>query len=392
MRVLYVASDQRLPGATGGSVHVHEVSRALARRGHDVHAVVHENAGPDMAPSTRTTDATYTVQRIRWFPDLPYFRMRALPRVRALVDGLRPDVVIERYYNFGGEGVRAAVAANLPSLLEVNSPVVDHAGSWKALLDALAIARPMKRYRERLCRDASALIAPTAAIVPQFARSKTTEVTWGANTDEFLPEKRDEALRASWGATPDTCVVLFSGSHRPWHGVHVLEAAARELKRRPDILFVFAGGDERERAQGFHGIRLGKVPYADMPRVTASADLSAAPYDRSKLPSLALGFYWSPLKIFEALASGVPVLTLDIEPLNRIVRGGKEGRFFRENDPADLARVIEGMAATPAERLAMGRHARERAPLYSWDAHAAQIEGVLRAIVDGRAFAAGGAP
>ena len=33
MRIVYVASDQRVPGSTGGSVHVLEVARGLAGRG-----------------------------------------------------------------------------------------------------------------------------------------------------------------------------------------------------------------------------------------------------------------------------------------------------------------------------------------------------------------------
>ena len=39
---------------------------------------------------------------------------------------LRPDVVMERYYNFGGEGVLAAAAAGANAVLEVNAPVIDH--------------------------------------------------------------------------------------------------------------------------------------------------------------------------------------------------------------------------------------------------------------------------
>ena len=45
MRILYVASDQVVPGRTGGSVHVLEVARGLAARGHEVHAVVQQTAG-----------------------------------------------------------------------------------------------------------------------------------------------------------------------------------------------------------------------------------------------------------------------------------------------------------------------------------------------------------
>lgn len=371
MRILYVASDQTLPGETGGSVHVHEVSCELAKRGHEVHAVVQDRGARDAAANG------YSIHRIRWWPPHRFFRFRARPQIEALIDRLAPDVLMERYYNFGGEGILAAEAARIPSLLEVNSPVVDHRGSLKAALDTLLITRPMRAYRERLVRSAAALISPIKEIVPEFAREKTHDVTWGANVEAFQPARRSESLRQSWGAKPETCVVLFSGSHRPWHGVETLLAAARRLKDRSDLLFVLAGGDHSGLATDFHGRFLGRVPYRDMPEVTASADISVAPYDRSKLRSLELGFFWSPLKIFEALSSGVPVITLDIPPLNDIVRGGREGIFFKENDPGDLARVISSLADDRPRREAMGIRARERAPRFSWAAHAAQIESIL---------------
>ena len=371
MRILYVASDQSLPGATGGSVHVHEVSRELGKRGHEIHAVVEDRGEGD------AEGEGYFIHRIRWTPPHRFFRFRARPAVAALIHELKPDALMERYYNFGGEGILAAAAAGVSSLLEVNSPVVDHGGSLKAALDALLLVRPMRAYRERQVRAATALISPILEIVPEFARAKTHKVTWGANVEAFHPDRRSEARRAGWGASAETCVVLFSGSHRPWHGVRTLLAAARRLKDRSDIVFILAGGDEAGPAPDFRGHFLGKVPYKDMPEVTASADISVAPYDRSALRSLELGFFWSPLKIFEALASGVPTITLDLDPLRDIVRADQEGVFFEENNPEDLARAITALADDRGRRQAMGRKARERAPRYSWAAHAAQIESIL---------------
>ncbi|MEO8500447.1 MAG: glycosyltransferase family 4 protein [Vicinamibacteria bacterium] len=374
MRILYIASDQRLPGETGGSVHVHEVSRELAKRGHDVHAVVQDHGEGD------SKGDGYSIDRIRFWPPHRFFRFRARPQIAALIDQLKPNVLMERYYNFGGEGILAAQAAGVPSLLEVNSPVVDHRGSMKALLDAALVIRPMRAYRERLVRTASAIISPILEIVPASARPKTHKVTWGANVEAFHPDRRSEARRQSFGATPDTCVVLFSGSHRPWHGVETLLAAARRLKERSDIVFIFAGGDYAGEAVDFRGRFLGTVPYKDMPEITASADLSVAPYDRSRLKSLELGFFWSPLKIFEAMASGVPTVTIDIDPLREIVRADQEGVFFKENDPAALARVIGALADDQPRRFEMGGRARARAPLFSWAAHAEQVESILQSL------------
>ena len=70
-----MASDQVVPGATGGSVHVLEVARGLAARGHQVHAVVRRQSGSD-APDVREGVQLHGVD---WFPPHRMFRFRARP-------------------------------------------------------------------------------------------------------------------------------------------------------------------------------------------------------------------------------------------------------------------------------------------------------------------------
>lgn len=371
-----MACDQVVPGRTGGSVHVLEVARGLAARGHELHVAVNARSGtPPAVPGVAW-------HRVSWTPPSRFFRFRAEPAVAALLRETRAQAVMERYYNFGGEGVAAAAATGVPSLLEVNSPVVDHPGSWKARLDALALVRPLRRRRERMCRQAAALIAPLPEIVPAFARAKTTTVTWGADVDAFHPGRRSEALRAAWGVPAGAVVVLFSGSFRPWHGVHVLEDAARRLANRADLFFVLAGGDRSGPAFGFRGVRLGSVPYERMPEVVASADVGVAPYDTARLAQLQLGFFWSPLKIFEYMASGLPTVTVPRPPLTEIVREGLEGRHVAEADGGALADALGTLAGDAAGRARMGASARERVvSSYSWARHCEQLDRVLAGMV-----------
>ena len=376
MRLLYVASDQVVPGRTGGSVHVLEVARGLAALGHEVHVVVHAHEG---APSKETIEGA-VFHRISWTPDHRFFRFRAAGAVASLLEKTKAEAVIERYYNFGGEGVRAAAARRIPSVLEVNSPVVDHPGSAKATLDA-ALGRPLRRYREGLCRQAAALLSPIPEIVPSFARGKTEIVTWGANVEAFRPARRSDRVRAELGVPVGATVVLFSGSFRPWHGVHVLEAAARRLGSRGDLFFLFAGGATGE-GQGFRGRHLGTLPYERMPEVVAAADVGVAPYDPSRLAQLQLGFYWSPLKIFEYMASGLPTVTIPRPPLTEIVRDGQEGLFFREGDETALAERLVTLADDAALRARLGSSARERVVArFSWAVHCLQVEVVLERVV-----------
>lgn len=376
MRLLYVASDQVVPGRTGGSVHVLEVARGLAARGHEVHAVIHQAD----ARAAHESEGRLHWHRISWTPPQRFFRFRAQAAVAAIAESVRPQAVIERYYNFGGEGIRVAASRKLPSLLEVNSPLLDHPGSLKAALDALLLVRPMRRVRYELCRKASALVAPILEIVPEFARAKTQTLSWGANVDAFHPARRSAALRRELGVPEQAKLVLFSGSFRPWHGVHVFEAAARLLARRDDLYFLLVGG-QAGPASGFRGSRLGAQPYERMPAIVASADIGVAPYDTSRLGQLQLGFYWSPLKIFEYMASGIPTLTIPRVPLTEILREGQDGLHFRERDADDLALQLEALADDPALRARLGASSRERVvERYSWARHCEQLETVLERI------------
>jgi glycosyltransferase involved in cell wall biosynthesis len=373
MRILYVASDQVVPGTTGGSVHVLEVARGLAARGHEVHAVVRGEKGA--APREEGFGVVW--HRVRWWPSHRLFRFRARARVEAVAEEARPQVVMERYYNFGGEGIKTAAARGLPSLLEVNSPVVDHPGSLKAALDRATLVHPLRRYREGLCRAATALVSPLPQIVPEFARTRTHTVTWGANVEAFHPTRRDPAVRRALGIPDEAVAVLFSGSFRPWHGVHVLEAAARRLADHAELFFLLAGGDAG-KVRGYRGRRLGSVPYDRMPGIVAASDVGVAPYDTRRLRQLRLGFYWSPLKVFEYMACGLPTVTIPRAPLSDVVRDGEEGLHFREADPADLARALVRLAGDRGLRARLGGKARARVvEKYSWARHCEQLEGVM---------------
>ena len=147
---------------------------------------------------------------------------------------------MERYYNFGGEGVMAAAAAGAKTVLEVNAPVIDHEGSTKARLDRALIVEPMRRWRERICARADLIVTPSAAILPRDTPSrKIVRLEWGADTDRFLPD----APGTPPFERPATTVAIFAGAFRSWHGAINLVRAVRELhaRGRSDIGAVLVG-------------------------------------------------------------------------------------------------------------------------------------------------------
>ena len=101
------------------------------------------------------------------------------------------DVVMERYYNFGGEGVAAARQLGVPSVLEVNAPVIDYPGSTKSRLDRAVLVEPMRRWRDSLCRQAALLVTPNAQILPSWLEpAQALGAHGGAALASFPPAGR----------------------------------------------------------------------------------------------------------------------------------------------------------------------------------------------------------
>jgi glycosyltransferase involved in cell wall biosynthesis len=381
VKILYLASDQRVPGKTGGSVHVEEVAGGLAALGHVVHVLA--------LPGIGKTSCSYQLHCARLPFQHRFLRWTAKRQVGDLLDRVGFDALMERFYNFGGEGIRAAYERGVPSVLEVNSPLKDHPGSLKSAVDRLLVVRPMKRLRDEQCRKASALVTPLLTIVPEEVRhDKVHRVNWGANVERFRPDVSPKTLPIPEKAR----VVVFSGSFRPWHGADLLiDSAPKVLSRAPDAFFLLIGSGPswaaaRARVQELgideRCLLTGAVPHDEMPSYVKNACIGVAPYQPSRLGQMKLGFYWSPLKIFEYMAMALPVVTLDVPPLAEIVRPGEEGLLVREADANALAESILELLADPARARTMGDAGRERVVArYSWQRHCEQLETILKELV-----------
>jgi starch synthase len=366
MRILYCAIDQSVPGTRGGSIHVRAVAEGLAALGHEVHVLA--GRGP----------AGFPAGAVHWHAlaapfGSPRLRLARAPRVLALARALQPDLVLERYQNFGGEGIVAAKRTGARAVLEVNAPVIDHPGSLKHLLDRLLVAEPMRRVAELL-------VTPDATIVPAWVpRDRVLEVEWGADTDRFHPGARPAA---PFPRTPDDTIAIFAGAFRTWHGAIKLVDAVARLRARGErtLKAVFVGdGPELARtaraAQGLEGVMfLGGVVHDRMPGLLAAADIGVAPFDITAHGPLALGFYWSPLKVFEYMASGLPVVAPSIGRLRRIVNDGEEGILYDAGDPEGLSRALRQLL-DPGRRQMLGRSARARAVRdFSWKGHCSALD------------------
>jgi glycosyltransferase involved in cell wall biosynthesis len=117
----------------------------------------------------------------------------------------------------------------------------------------------------------------------------------------------------------------------------------------------------------------GAVAHERMPAYLAAADIGVAPFEIAAHLPLTLGFYWSPLKIFEYMSAALPVAAPAVDRIPSLVEHGREGLLYDPNIPGALAATLERLT-DPALRRSLGSAARERAIReYSWKAHCAAL-------------------
>jgi glycosyltransferase involved in cell wall biosynthesis len=245
-----------------------------------------------------------------------------------------------------------------------------------------AKAARLRRREARVWRRASAFVATTAGIRDTFAEQfgARSGVAVVANGCDVPADRTFPGL-----ATARPPRVLYAGQLYPWKGVDVLvEAVARVPAARLVILGGIPGeADEarvRARAQAL-GIAdrvelLGMVPQPEVARELARARVVAVPVRRTEMTLR----HTSPLKAFEAMAAGRPILASDLPSSREFLRHGENAWLVPPDDPAalgeGLARLLDDDALS--ERIA--RAAFGDAVSFSWDARARRLLDVFAEI------------
>jgi glycosyltransferase involved in cell wall biosynthesis len=375
LRILYVAPGVRVPGGDGGSAHTAALTKALARRGHRVTGFVRGRG-------TEHRDGVLWV-RHRGPSSFRYLEWWAATAVAAEIRRARPDVVIERYSSFGGAGLRAAHSLGVPALLEVNSPAFDPPGSVRGRIDALLPGRPVRRHREWILDHAAGIYATSPFLVPEERRGdRYRTVSNGFDPERFRPDGE----RAELGLAAGAMVFVLVSSFRRWHGARELvEAAARLTRRGRGGFGIALVGDGPERQPALElaerlGIRdrvwaPGTVHPDQVPAILRASHVGVAPFATARHPDLAIGFFWSPIKLFEYMGTGLPVITTRVAALEACVRPGVDGLLVGDGAVDELASAMEQTLDAPDRARAMGETARARALAeFTWDAQARIVE------------------
>lgn len=371
MRLAYICGDPGVPvfGRKGSSVHVQEVLRAFVRIGASIDLFACRVDGD--CPAGLQSVRVHALPLQPTAPEAPA-RERAAVRanrgLRLALESCAPfDLVYERYSLWSFAGMQYARTSGAPGLLEVNAPLIDEQARHRALVHRKAA----ERVAARACADATSIVAVSEEVAARISGSARTSprvhvVPNGVDVARFRPD-----VLPRLPAVPDTFTVGFVGTLKPWHGVSLLVRAFDLLARRHSnvrLLIVGEGPglqplrDDLAR-RGLLGISqlTGAVDPAHVPGLLASMNIAVAPYEEHT------EFYFSPLKVFEYMSAGLPVVATRVGQLAGVIDDGVTG-VLCSADAEALAAALERLYEDEALRVRVGRAARARAVhAHSWD-------------------------
>lgn len=271
----------------------------------------------------------------------------------------------------------AAYIRRMPVVQECNGTYLDAFVAWPAIRRFSWLVVGLQRWQYR---HATAVVAVTPGLrawVRREAPGQRVEVIPnGADTTMFSPD-----------ATPETGLpgeyAVFVGALAPWQGVEVILEALESSSWPRDVTMLIAGdGDLRlrvvevaERNQQL--VYMGAVEHARVPGILAGALASLIPMDMQERDQYGL----SPIKLYESMAAGVPVVASDIASLGETVSEHECGLLVPPGDAAALAERIAELSTDPLLSARLGDNGRQAAVrFHDWNSRAKDTSRLLREV------------
>jgi glycosyltransferase involved in cell wall biosynthesis len=202
----------------------------------------------------------------------------------------------------------------------------------------------------------------------------------GSDPEQFSPFKRDEGL---YGENRKFFKVLWSGSaDYPWQGVEiVLKVAESVYEMDKEVKFILITNPthlSNQRLFYKNVVLIGQKPYLDIASYIASADAGLCLYQNYGWNGR---FYFSPLKLFDYMSSGLPVIASALGQITEAIQDQVSG-ILTDNDIEDIAQKIVRLKRNRQEAKQLGMRARIKVvEYYNWERVAQQTESILKEFV-----------
>ncbi|MGP0224860.1 glycosyltransferase [Paenarthrobacter sp. NCHU4564] len=240
-----------------------------------------------------------------------------------------------------------------------------------------------RREREHDCRDAADHVFTLAEVMKRriteegLPTDKTSVVPNAVSGDQFPVQTRNLELAGRLGIQDDEIVIGYISSLVEYEGVPVLIEAFSQLRQRLNVpvrLLVVGDGpvlDSLKAAASSLGLDdalfTGRVPHEDILDYYGLIDIFVVPRTAAAVCQLV-----TPLKPFEAFATGRTIVMSDVDALKEIAEASGSAALFQAGNSSSLADVLSELVSNPERRSQMSatgaswvRESR------SWEANAA---------------------
>lgn len=200
----------------------------------------------------------------------------------------------------------------------------------------------------------------------------------GVDLAQFSVEKTKIECKEALGLPIDRTLVLYTGHLYEWKGAGVLLEATRNFQKKEDVLFVFVGGTDpdvkdfknRVKMMGLNNVVIvGLVPHNEVPLYLKAVDILVLPNSGKEDVSR---LYTSPLKMFEYMASGKPIIASDLPSIREVLT--EETVFFTQpDDVSGLTTIINEVINNMPEAEKRAQLALQEVVKYSWSVRADNI-------------------
>ena len=354
MHIAYVCLDPGIPvfGTKGASVHIQEVVREYRRRGHDVtvYATRRGSDVPDDLAELRIVDVPITT---RDEEERERAQQAASASVSDMVRAGGYDLVYERYSLFS----TVIAECGVPGILEVNAPLIDEQRTHRMLVDEQAADAALQEQVQAALATICVSDPVRDWVIARTEGTRVFTVPNGVNVHRITPQPE----------SPGAPVVTFVGTLKPWHGVDVLLRARAQAHKDWQLRIIGDGPmraelDDLARSLGIDVDFRGAVAPDAIPQHMAGTAIGVAPYPAMDTDS---DQYFSPLKVYEYMAAGLPVVASRVGQLPEIM--GESAYLVPPSDPEALAEALDALVANPVERARVGSDNRRQAEReHSW--------------------------
>ena len=203
----------------------------------------------------------------------------------------------------------------------------------------------------------------------------------GFELEAFEKESDISSLRARLGLPLDRKIVCYCGNTYRGRGIEILVRAAAEI---PEVEFLIVGGRERDNAlwremarqSGATNFRMeGFVAQREVSSYLLASDVLVMPYSSGVTirDGTEAGKFTSPLKLFEYLAAGKPIVATGVPSVLEILTPGENSVVTPPDDAEEFIEAL-GLMLCDSELCArISQCARSDAAEYTWEKRVERI-------------------